>query len=334
MSCELTIITAFVRLTKIHILKDGKLSTEGYERAKNFNMERVRVGDLDDIERVLKSVQSDYKKAVLRGRPIVSGVSRRSLRGENPTLEDVDRRWLCVDIDELPWSGALNKAAIDYARNTLPDWLRSAECIAKWSASAGIRSGIRLHLWYFGDRPVSGNGLKHHLKEHCDISTLSAAQIHYTAFPICVGFEDPIRERIVRCRGESLVFPQKVLTGKELEERAELRAEENRNRARKISYKSSARSISKKHKYALSILKSSIGEIEAAPTGSRHRVIFAATCKVAGLVKAGLLDRDALTAVQLAGEAVYSERSRSLDVARIVEDAINYANPENLEHVG
>jgi hypothetical protein len=85
-----------------------------------------------------------------------------------------------------------------YLRRQLPAPFRFARCAAQLSSGAGIKPGLRAHLFFTLDRPLVGAELKRLLGAvpGLDVSTLGAVQPHYVAAPIFAGVDDPCLERV------------------------------------------------------------------------------------------------------------------------------------------
>ena len=67
-----------------------------------------------------------------------------------------------IDIDSLAWDGDSRdqQAMLSYAAQQLPVELQSVDLWYQFSSSMGIKSGIRVNLWFWLDRPCSDNEMK------------------------------------------------------------------------------------------------------------------------------------------------------------------------------
>ena len=67
-----------------------------------------------------------------------------------------------IDIDSLLWDGDLqdHQATLAYATSQLPVEFQQADCWYHFSSSMGIKAGIRVHLWYWLERPCSDAEMK------------------------------------------------------------------------------------------------------------------------------------------------------------------------------
>ncbi|MCK8788241.1 hypothetical protein M0638_28220, partial [Roseomonas sp. NAR14] len=71
--------------------------------------------------------------------------------GDAPTLRDVPRAWIALDLDGMPLPAGTDPrdlaACGAIARATLPAAFREAACLVGATASHGLKSGARLRLW-------------------------------------------------------------------------------------------------------------------------------------------------------------------------------------------
>jgi integrase len=67
-----------------------------------------------------------------------------------------------IDIDSLPWDGDINdqQAMLSYAIQQLLAEFQAVDCWYHFSSSMGIKSGIRVHLWFWLERPCSDDEMK------------------------------------------------------------------------------------------------------------------------------------------------------------------------------
>ena len=67
-----------------------------------------------------------------------------------------------IDIDSLEWEGDSHdqEAMLSYANQQLPIEFQSVDCYYHFSSSMGIKTGIKVRLWFWLDRPCSDDGLE------------------------------------------------------------------------------------------------------------------------------------------------------------------------------
>lgn len=217
MSDTLTILHApCVRLTKL-IRANGTII--GYDDAKTFDLAEVPIHDLNHLQRILAKLLSRQHCCVVRGAiadPNRTKAVRRlfhacTITGDLPTIRDVDRRWIGLDVegvvrpDDVP--AADLAACARSAIALLPGEFHPARCIAEATSSHGLKPGSRLRLWYWADRPLSGAELTHWLRRTpVDGCLFRPAQITYTAAPIFETGQDHLPNRITIVDGEALVL--------------------------------------------------------------------------------------------------------------------------------
>ena len=205
-----------LRLAK-RIHADGQI--EGYAKARIFDLFAEPVADLTALAALLRRVTPWCGVAVVRGAILdpnrACGVRRLLYpdhgTGEDATLRDVPRRWLALDmegIDLPPGTPAADLAACArLALARLPAVFSDAACIVQASGSHGFRPDLRLRLWSWCDRPVTGMDLKRWLRDTpADPCVFGAAQLIYTARPVLApGMRDPVPDRLALLPGAAEV---------------------------------------------------------------------------------------------------------------------------------
>ena len=162
-----------------------------------FAIKEHPVSDLESLAAVLKGLEYEPTKTVIRG--TFCGSDAIHVRRIKENFGPKPRQWCMIDIDSLPWDGDLEdqKAMIAYASSQLPAEFRSADCWYHFSSSMGIKSGIRVHLWYWLERPCSDDEMKAWLAGcPVDMGLFNPVQIHLTANPHFIdGAVDPYPNR-------------------------------------------------------------------------------------------------------------------------------------------
>lgn len=190
------------------------------------------VADLDDLAGLLDQIAEDSRTCIIRAVPAPGrdpARLRRTTRdqGLEPDLVDTPHHWFCIDLDHVaaPGLDVNDPDAIGaFLWDLLPYPLNAAEFIVQLSASMGhpMRVGeLRAHLWFWATEKRDSATLKRWIKSlieaksliesrQLDTSTLSAAQIHFTARPLIVNGADPIVNRcfIVPGAGPSVTVPE------------------------------------------------------------------------------------------------------------------------------
>jgi hypothetical protein len=104
-----------------------------------------------------------------------------------------------IDIDSLAWDGDTSdqQAILSFAIKQLPAEFQAVDCWYHFSSSMGIKAGIRVHLWYWLERPCSDAEMKAWLSGYpVDMRLFNPIQIHLTANPqFTEGATDPYPNR-------------------------------------------------------------------------------------------------------------------------------------------
>ena len=203
-----TILTTFETLaTKVvGPGPDGRPEVlRGYGNAGWFRCTTVLVRGLHELRTLLERLSGQPRSFVIRGEPL-EGTDRhrcqRHYRTQPVTFREAPRRWLMVDADDVPEPAGLSIAldpeeCAEHVIGLLPEPFHDAACVWQASASAGIRSGCRLHLWFPLSRPITCGQAKAWLRASpVDRTIYTPVQPHYTADPVFVdGVRDPARHR-------------------------------------------------------------------------------------------------------------------------------------------
>jgi hypothetical protein len=287
------------RLAKL-IRADGTIAD--YDSAYRYDLIERPVPDLNAVATLLRQLMCRPDCAVVRG--VVpdaarsANVRRLAFRddktGDEPTLADVPRMWLALDMEGIP--RPQDVPATDLVRcaseaiQRLPKAFHGVECIAQATAGHGIKPGCRVRLWYWLERPTAGPELKHWLRgKPADPSVFRTAQPIYTAAPVFErGAKDHLPERMVLIPGTATVA---VPSSEALQPPP---------RPKRELPKASEGSA---NRFAWAALRNATARIRQADVGRRHDTILHETLALARFVSAGLLSRsDVTTAVHGAGD--------------------------------
>ncbi len=219
-TCGATVLHARgARLCKT-MLPDGSLRP--YDSARLFNLHPVELGDLAALHDLLQHLAQHRDCALVRGAPVDAANRARGVRrllhgdsetGDLPTLRDVARRWVALDLDGLPLPAGIDMrdlaACAAAVLPRLPAAFQCAGCIVQATASHGIKAGARLRLWYWLARPATGAELAAWLAAApVDRSVFGAVQPIYTAPPLFLAGEgDPLPTRLMVRPGPVVAVP-------------------------------------------------------------------------------------------------------------------------------
>ena len=190
-----------------------------YEAGAWFLPREYRVSNLAELVAVLDRVQHDERAFVVRGalRPnaataLAENPDHRIRRrkhtkgGIDPSLAEVPRRWIMIDIDNWPlpgwgrtWWTIQKRRSTPPIHELLPNAFHDAECWWQLSSSAGFAAGfLKVHLFFWISEPADNSHIKLVLEQHApgvDRAPFNAAQPHYVAAPIIEGGHDPLPRR-------------------------------------------------------------------------------------------------------------------------------------------
>jgi hypothetical protein len=198
---------------------NGKLITTDYGKSKYFHVGIESIGDIFELSGLIKGLEGNASTMIVRGglKPDVdlSRPVRRRMKGNEQDanefpLEDVEQSWVMLDFDNIKATASTDlvndpESAIRYVVSLLPLEFQDATCHWQLSSSAGIKSGIRVHLWYWLTEPMNCYNLKCQWAaklnqqmgyKFVDTALFQAVQAHYTAAPVFVdGAVDPLKRR-------------------------------------------------------------------------------------------------------------------------------------------
>jgi len=281
----LTVLHAPGRRLAKRIRQNG--AVDGYEGAKHFYLTECPLSGLDELAEVLTWLLPRPVYAVVRGAVAdparVAGVRRLvhpcPHTGEQPTLQEAPRRWLALDLDGLPLPAGGDVRDLTgcgaYARLSLPAAFHGPRCIVAASGSHGVKPGMRLRMWFWLQRPLSGPECRRWLRgTPVDPALFSPAQLTYTAAPVFDGgAADPLLCRLVMLPGtrEDVVPPSSAVLAIP------------RSRPMLETHQTGA------GPYALAALVGAVSRVSHAPERTRHPTLLTEARRLARLVDADLL---------------------------------------------
>lgn len=161
-----------------------------------FAAERAAVGDARDLYNLLRRLNTDRSRCVIRG-ALRAGVDpshlRRRCRGVDAPFQAAARRWVALDLDGVPLPSTADPLSPDDVLEAvlavLPPEFEGVSFAWQLTASHGIKPGARARLWYWLDRPVADRDAKRWLGgvSYLDPALFNPVQIHFTAAPVIEG---------------------------------------------------------------------------------------------------------------------------------------------------
>lgn len=219
-SYTLTILQSLdAPMTKAYFIdREGKLSTSAYQNAFKFNAHPVDCGDICHLATILKENAKHPELTLIRGLPMTAQLKGIRRKLTNFAEHPEGTPWVMIDIDGIPAPegiSPISHSAIEWlVSERLPAPFQTAKGFYQFSSSAGIckpdgtplKDGIRVHLFYYFDRRITGQQLEAYLGLHCldtgffelgydkgktpivklgiDLAMTRPVQVHYFALPI------------------------------------------------------------------------------------------------------------------------------------------------------
>ena len=300
---------------------DGQCA--GYDRARTFTMHPFSLDGLDALARLLTRLRDRPDCCIVRAEPLDPGrtaAQRRLLyadhaTGELPTVRERARYWLALDLDNVPRPPGVPVTSLPEcaaaALAGLPSAFTGARCIVQATAGHGMKPGIRLRLWFWCSRALTGPELKRWLRGTlADPSVFGAVQPIYTAAPLFApGCTDPLPERMALLDGAALVLPPSAAA------LAPARSTPRPSASAAVYVGTGAA-------YARAALVRAVARITGG--GPRHPAIVSEARSLARLIPAGLLTEGELRAV-LEAAAVQAGKDDMAEVHACI--AWGLANP-------
>jgi hypothetical protein len=226
-----------------HIDERGKLKVQPTDTAKYFEYHTARVGHLSNLVRLLRRLERMPQSCIIRGE-LLPGVNPKRARrllhpdrksGDPATVRAVARQYVQLDMDGIACPPGIDPIeepdeAVGHLISLLPEEFHDARCYWQWSSRQSVKDerghlikpGLSAHLWFWLDRPIPDDDLKHWaetLNETAgyplvDPALFQPVQEHYTAFPIFEEVTDPLSYRSGIRRGldrvVALVLPERT----------------------------------------------------------------------------------------------------------------------------
>jgi len=303
----------------------------------------VSFGTLEDIASTLQQLRESSFEFIVRGdlteqaqaRLARGEKIRRLLRdqsdGDKATLDDVQKSWVCLDIDAVktPYNALERTAdAVDWLIENHMPYLRGVGMVYKLSGSAGHPSKdqfeLRVHIYALLTEPRTCAQLRAWRRSlsgiGCDPALFSANQIHYTADPITngIGYRPAI---ITTVQGDRLHIPQI-----DAPQKPEKRVLEPHIEARITSAIAAGAFASPADQSgAQRKLAQAVAIISQGSEGGRNRTLFKQAAQVYNHVAAGALSKHDADAQLMT--AALSSGLDSGEIQTTLESAYNSARP-------
>ncbi|MBU2837604.1 DUF927 domain-containing protein [Acidithiobacillus thiooxidans] len=195
----------------------GAIQSDSYANIYEFLWRETSVNSIHGVYELLQECLTMRIRAIIRGHPTPQTRSL-TVRTNETFPEDPDGTpWVMLDIDGVPAPEGVDPCSLEAVKHViglLPAEFHAVTCAYMFSNSAGIRKpdgsllkeGIRVHLFFYLDRPVTGKLMAAYLENYCyesqfytvglnkgdmpmvslgiDMAPIkSPVQLHYTAEP-------------------------------------------------------------------------------------------------------------------------------------------------------
>jgi hypothetical protein len=205
-----------------------KPTIEPYGNAKVFSISEHAVGSINDLAQTLSNLEECLTAFMVRGRP-AEGIARHyayrrihtrmKSNGtiEPATIEPAAHHWIPLDLDSIDcpdWLDPVHEPdrTVEYVVSQLPKEFHGATCWWSFTSSQGLKSGIRIRLFFWADQALADWQLKAWLSGYpVDQSIFAPAQPVYVARPIFIGMPDPVPIRSGIWRGDRDVITPPVI---------------------------------------------------------------------------------------------------------------------------
>ena len=156
MNDTVTIITSVTNNQIVKSFGGADYQQLKFSPGSKFLVSQQPIHDLHSLASVIGRLEAELTKAVIRGLPLLP--ENEPVARQSQNFSSTSHHWCMIDIDSLPWDGDLHdhKAMLEYASSQLPPEFQQADCLYHFSSSMGIKQGIRVHLWYWLNRPSLG----------------------------------------------------------------------------------------------------------------------------------------------------------------------------------
>jgi hypothetical protein len=160
-------------------LAEGRFSAGG-----EFHVSESAVDSLASLSKALSTLEIRSDQTVVRGELLNFGAD--PVRRTQQYFQAVSRQWCMLDIDGLDAEEATSDPIdlIKYAVEQLPSEFLEVDFWYQFSSNMGIKPGIRVHFWYWLERPCSDDEMKVWLRDYpVDLKLFNPLQMHLTAAP-------------------------------------------------------------------------------------------------------------------------------------------------------
>lgn len=200
--------------------------TENYGDAKWYSYEQKELSSLGEFAALVDSISDTPNKALILDEFIgahaaneashndepVYNAKTRKVRRVTEAFKDSPQHIVCFDIDgwtgsqslqddPIGWVKDPETAVLEWVETYLPDEFQGVDFYWQVSSSAGLKQGLRAHVWFWVKDAVSKAQIAAWVaatikpESTVDTSLYARVRIHYTATPIFEQVKDPVAVR-------------------------------------------------------------------------------------------------------------------------------------------
>ena len=160
MTDHLVLLTSANHKPLVKTFSGTDLIEQPFAVGKDFKVTEEPASDLQSLSKVLQRIENDPTRTIIRG-SLIEGQTNPVPRNKT-TFTATPRQWCMIDIDSLAWDGDINdqQAILAHAIQQLPSEFQAVDFWYHFSSSMGIKAGIRVHLWFWLERPCSDYEMK------------------------------------------------------------------------------------------------------------------------------------------------------------------------------
>jgi len=306
--------------------ENGEPVVKNYGNAREFRSAFRRIADLGDLHHMQTALLKQRHSACVRAALLPHVDQHRHERLlydkhehnketdtiilRRRTMMDVPREWVAFDLDGVEAASSWHERLVDFSRDlverTFPPEFHGVGFVAVASASAGIKPGARLRLWFLLDRPLFGREVERAMAGvPIDVATLRPVQLIYTAAPLFKGMDDPVPQRVAWAWLDRDTVPL-VVPPEPVKQSMPMRRPSSPGRAGSRG----------------TTLNRLAEVVRTAAAGSRHRKLYGCAWAAGELVRAG-----PVTAHEVFHELAHAARCAGLtdppeELARIIKDGL------------
>lgn len=192
---------------------DGSIAP--FDDAKFYKLVTREVRDIGELSALLRTMESKPRSCLIRGAYVGDEIAQQRDPDYKPGMvrkaldyfNDQPLHVVMIDVDRFtPLTcdpiDTPDEAVNEFVHTCLPRGWHGVSHHWQLSSSFGhptkVNDGLKAHLWFWMDKPLTSAQLKAWAKATClqaDLALFNPVQAHFTAGPVFEGCDDPIAVR-------------------------------------------------------------------------------------------------------------------------------------------